>query len=220
MFYATYAYQWPGGDLAKRFGSNSSIGGGFMFKTKSNWLIAFEGNYLFGETVKNGDSLLRNIVNSDGFVINQNGYYAEIAFAERGFTAFGKFGKVFRILSPNPNCGPLVMAGIGYLQNKIRIHDGDNSAPQVQGDYKKGYDRLNSGLALSGNIGYLYLGESRLLNFTIDVEFIQAWTKSRRDYDFDTGKPDKNSYSSQFYGIRVKWIIPLYKRKPKDFYTY
>ncbi|MCX6244930.1 MAG: hypothetical protein NTU98_09515 [Bacteroidetes bacterium] len=220
MFYATYAYQWPGGDLAKRYGSNSSIGGGFMFKTKTNWLIAAEGCYMFGENVKNSDSLLKNIVTPDGFVINSAGYYSEIAFAERGFTIFAKFGKVFPVISPNPNSGPLVMLGLGYLQNKIRIHDGDNLAPQVAGDYKKGYDRLNSGMALSGTIGYIYLGESRILNFSVNFEFIQAWTKSRRDYDFDTGKPDKTSYSSQFYGIRVKWIIPLYKRKPKDFYMY
>ena len=48
MIYATYAYQWPGGDLAKRFRGNSSIGGGFMVKTRSNWLIGAEGNYIFG----------------------------------------------------------------------------------------------------------------------------------------------------------------------------
>lgn len=220
MIYATYAFQFPGGDLAKRYGNNSSIGGGFMVKTKSNWLFAAEGNYLFGETVKDGDSLLKNISTSEGFVINQNGYFAEIGFAERGFTVFAKFGKLFPVLSPNPNSGPLVMLGAGFLQNKIRVHDGDNTAPQVQGDYKKGYDRLNNGYALSGTIGYLYLGDSRLLNFSLNFEFIQAWTKYRRDRDFDTGRQDNSSLSSQFYGIKVKWIIPVYKRKPKDFYIY
>ncbi|HNY07944.1 MAG TPA: hypothetical protein PKL64_07605, partial [Bacteroidales bacterium] len=38
MFYATYSYQFPGGDLVKRFGNNSNIGGGVMFKTRGNWL--------------------------------------------------------------------------------------------------------------------------------------------------------------------------------------
>jgi hypothetical protein len=220
MLYATYAYQFPGGDLAKMFGSNSSIGGGFMIKTKSNWLIAAEGNYLFGDNVKNSDSLLKNISTKDGYVINQNGYFSEIGFAERGFTVFIKSGKLFPILSPNPNSGPLVMIGAGYLQDKIRVHDGDGSTPQVQGDYKKGYDRLNSGFAISGTLGYLFLGDSRILNFSVNFEFIQAWTKFRRDRNFDTGKQDKSSLSSQFYGIRVKWIIPLYKRKPKEYYLY
>ena len=57
MIYANYAYQLPEGGLAKRFGGNSSIGGGFMIKTRSNWLFAAEGNYIFGNNVKNGNSL-------------------------------------------------------------------------------------------------------------------------------------------------------------------
>jgi hypothetical protein len=218
--YGTYAYQLPGGDLAKRFGGNSSIGGGFMVKLKSNWILAAEGNYLFGGTVKNGDSLMRNIATTEGFVINANGYYSEIAFAERGFNIIGKFGKLFPVISPNPNSGPVIMIGGGFLQDKIRIHDGDNTAPQVYGDYKKGYDRLNNGWLVSGSIGYLYLGESRLINFFVGFEFMQSWTKYRRARNFDTGKQDNSTLSSQFYGIKVKWIIPLYKRKPKDFYLY
>ena len=38
MFHATYSYQFPGGDMADRFGNNSSIGGGFLYKTNQNWL--------------------------------------------------------------------------------------------------------------------------------------------------------------------------------------
>ena len=33
MFYITYAYQFNGGDVAKRFNNNSAIGGGFQIKT-------------------------------------------------------------------------------------------------------------------------------------------------------------------------------------------
>jgi hypothetical protein len=220
MIYGTYAYQWPGGDLGKQFGSNSSIGGGFMIKTRSNWLFAVEGNYLFGDNVKNSDSLLKNISTPDGFVINANGFYADIGFAERGFNFFAKFGKLFPVISPNPNSGPLIMIGAGFLQDKIRIHDGDGTAPQIQGDYKKGYDRLNNGFILSGTLGYLFMSDSRLINFSIGLEFMQSWTKYRRARDFDTGTHNNSLLSSQFYGIKVKWIIPLYKRKPKDYYLY
>jgi len=220
MIYATYAYQFPGGDLAKRYGGNSSIGGGFMVKTKSNWLIAVEGNYLFGGTVKNGDSLVKGISTPQGYVINSNGFYAEIGYAERGYNLFLKFGKVFPVISRNPNSGPLVMVGAGFMQNKIRIHDGDNTAPQIAGDYKKGYDRLNNGFEMSASVGYLFLSDSRLINFFAGFEFMQSWTTFRREVNFDTGKHDGSTLSSQFYGIKVKWIIPMYKRKPKDFYLY
>ncbi|MGA2823612.1 MAG: hypothetical protein ABSE72_08815 [Bacteroidales bacterium] len=220
MIYVTYAYQLPAGDLAKRFGGNSSIGGGFMIKTRSNWLFAAEGNYIFGSDVKNGDSLLKNIATPDGYVINSNGYYAEIGFGETGFNVLGKFGKLFPVLSPNPNSGPLIMIGGGFLQDKIRIHDEDNTAPQVHGDYKKGYDRLNNGWILSGTVGYLYLSDSRLINFFVGFEFMQSWNKYRRARNFDTGLQDNSSLSTQFYGVKVKWFIPLYKRKPKNFYLY
>ena len=82
---------------------------------------------------------------------------------------------------------PLIMVGGGFLQDKIRIHDGDNTAPQIHGDYKKGYDRLNNGWMLSGTVGYLYLSDSRLINFFIGLEFMQSWTKYRRARNFDTG---------------------------------
>jgi hypothetical protein len=191
-----------------------------MFKTKSNWLFGAEGNYLFGGNVKIGDSLLKNISTPDGFIIDANGYYADVIYYERGYSFYAKFGKQFPAFGSNPNSGITIMAGLGYLQNKIRIHNPGNTAPQIFGDYKKGYDRLNGGFALNASIGYTYLSNSRLLNLYGGFEFIQSWTHSMRDYDFDLGMKDETSYASQFYGIKVVWMIPLYKRTPKNFYLY
>ena len=220
VFYATYSYQFPGGDLTELYGSNSSIGGGLMFKTKSNWLIGAEGNFLFGGQVKNGDSLLKNISTPDGFIIDANGYYADIVYYERGYSLFFKIGKIIPVLTPNPNSGFTIMAGAGYLQNKIRIHNPGNTAYQLLGDYKKGYDRLNSGFAVNGSLGYTFFSNSRLLNFYAGFEFTQSWTKNKREYFFDTGMRENISYSTQFYGIKINWMIPLYKRTPKEYYLY
>jgi hypothetical protein len=220
MFYVNYSYQFPQGGLAERFGANSTIGGGFMIKTRSNWLFSAEGNYIFGSNVKNGNSLLKNISNSEGYVLDANGYYSEIGFGETGFNILAKFGKLFPILSPNPNSGPVILAGGGYMQDKIRIHDGSGDTPQIDGDYNKGYDRLNNGWVVTGTLGYLFLSDSRLINFFVGFEFVQAWTKYRRDINFDTGKQDNSSLSTQFYGANVKWMIPLYSRKPKNYYLY
>jgi hypothetical protein len=221
MVYLTYSYQFPGGDMAKRFGSNSSIGGGVTFKLKSNWMINAEGNFLFGGKVKNADSLLWHISTSDGFIIDANGYYADIVYYERGYDFYGRFGKLFPVLSPNPNSGFVVMAGAGFLQHKIRIKNtAGNDAPQINGDYAKGYDRLSNGFSLTGSVGYMFLSNTRMLNFYLGFEFIQTWTKNRRDFDFDTGMKDTRKYSDQLYGIKACWIIPLYKRTPKEFYLY
>jgi hypothetical protein len=220
MIYATYSYQFPGGDLALRYGSNSSIGGGFLVKTKSNWLIGVEGNYQFGSSVKNQDSLLMPISTPEGYIIDANGKVADIILYMRGFSFFGYFGKLFPLVGPNPNSGFTLLAGGGYLQNKMRILNPDNTAPQLQGDYNKGYDRLNGGFAMSASIGYLYMSTSRLLNFSLAFEFIQAWTKGKREVDFNTGYPGNAKLSSQFYGIKVTWNIPLYGRSPKEYYLY
>jgi len=220
LFYATYSFQFPGGDLAERFGGNSSIGGGFMLKTKSNWIIGVEGNFMFGQSIKNSDSLLMNISTPDGMIIDANGFYADIIYYERGFNFLGKFGKIIPILSPNPNCGIMITAGGGYLQNKIRIHNPGDTAPQILGDYKKGYDKLNGGWTITGSLGYLYLSNTRLLNFYLGFEFMQVWSKSLRKFDFQEEKEDTRNYSSQFYGIKFCWFIPLYKRTPKEYYLY
>jgi len=220
IIYATYSFQWPGGDLAKRFGGNSTIGGGFMIKTKSNWLFGVEGNFLFGQSIKNSDSLLLNISTPEGMIIDENGYYADIIYYERGYSFLGKFGKIIPVLSPNPNCGLMITAGGGYMQNKIRIHNPGNTAPQVSGDYNKGYDKLNGGWTITASVGYLYLSNSRLLNFYLGFEFMQLWSKSLREFDFSDEMKDTKKYSSQFYGIKVCWLIPLYKRTPKEYYLY
>ncbi|MCX6285215.1 MAG: hypothetical protein NTW31_13390 [Bacteroidetes bacterium] len=223
MFYATYSYQFSGGGLAKLYGGNSSIGGGFQYKLRSNWVIGAEGNFLFGGTVKNSDSLIKMIANDEGLVIDENGYMAGINYYERGWSVYGKFGKIFPMyptLAPNRNCGLTVMLGGGYIQNHINIHNPDGTTPQINDDYGKGYDRLNSGIAVTASVGYLFMSNSRLLNFYAGFEFIQAWTKSLRQYDFDRMAYDNTKYSSQFYGLKVCWFVPIYARKPKDFYYY
>ncbi|MFC2101854.1 hypothetical protein ACFLS7_02570 [Bacteroidota bacterium] len=220
MIYATYSYQFPGGDLALRYGSNSSIGGGFLVKTKSNWLIGAEGNFQFGSNVKNQDSLLTTISTPEGYIIDANGKVADVILYMRGFSFFASFGKLFSWVGPNPNSGFTLMGGVGYLQNKMRILNPDNTAPQLQGDYKKGYDKQNGGVAVTASVGYLFMSSSRLLNFSLNVEFIQAWTKSKRAVDFNTGFPDPAKLSSQYYGIKATWNIPFYRRSPKEYYLY
>ncbi len=223
MFYATYSYQFPGGGLAKLYGGNSSIGGGFQYKLRSNWVIGAEGNFLFGGTIKNSDSLIKMIADDQGLIIDENGYMAGINYYERGWSVYGKFGKIFPMyptLAPNRNCGLTVMLGGGYIQDHIKIHNPDGTTPQINDDYGKGYDRLNSGIAVTASLGYLFMSNSRLLNFYAGFEFIQAWTKSRRQYDFDLQAYDNTKYSSQFYGLKVSWFVPIYARKPKDFYYY
>ncbi|MCD4696117.1 MAG: hypothetical protein K8S16_07730 [Bacteroidales bacterium] len=221
MFYASYAIQIPGGDMADRYGLNSTIGGGFLWKTTENWIFGADFSYIFGNDIKDSDELLANLLTENGNIIDMGGSFTDYSLYERGFYISGRFGKLFPVLSPNPNSGIVVMGSAGYLQHKIRIEVLNNSAPQLNGDYKKGYDRLTGGFGISEFIGYMYLGNSRLFNFFGGVEFNQAWTKPLRDVNFDTRLPDeKQNRFDSFIGFRIGWIVPVFQRLPEKHYYY
>jgi hypothetical protein len=217
MFYASYALQFPGGDMVESFGMNSSVGGGFQLKLKNNLVLGADFNYLFGDKVKNQERLFENISTSSGYVIDGNGEYAEIFLYERGFYASAKVGYVLPLLAPNPNSGIYIYVSGGFLKHKIRIDNPNSTAPQVQDDYKMGYDHMTNGWGISEFVGYLYMGNQRLVSFFGGVEFNQAWTKNKR-YNFDQMKKDESTHFDQLLGIKIGWIIPLYKRKPKGYY--
>ncbi len=220
MIGPAFSFQVPGGDLAERFGSNFTIGGTFMIKTKKNLLLGADGNFIFGDNLKNGESLLESISTEEGFVIDHYGSPANISLYERGFHLQVKAGKLFNIIGPNPNSGLIITGGIGYLQHKIRIENNEGSAPQVLGDYAKGYDKLSGGPAISEFIGYLHLGNKKLFNFFAGIELVQAWTKAKRSYDFNLMGKDESNRFDTFFGAKIGWLVPLYQKVPDAYYYY
>lgn len=209
-------FQLPGGDLAERFKYNTNIGGSLLFKTSKNWIIGVEGSFLFGNKVKE-DNILDIISTEQGFVIDGSGMYADIRMFERGFSAYGKLGKVFPLFGPNPNSGLVAIAGFGFLQHKIRIEVNGNSAPQLKDDYKKGYDRLTNGFSTSQFIGYMHFSNRKLINFYAGIEVSESFTKNRRSFNFDQMKKDETNRIDLLYGVKFGWIFRLY-REPKSFY--
>lgn len=219
MFSLSYAYQFPEGNLKDRFFPNSNIGAEFMLKTKKNWLFGIDGRFLFKDKVKE-TSILDNLKTSSNFVIDKYGEPGDILLYERGFMFSGKFGKMFSLFQLNPNSGFIALIGMGYMQHKIRIENEDNTVPQISGSYKKGYDRFTNGIALTEFVGYQFLGNTRLLNFFIGVEFIQGYTKNRRSINFDMMRKDDTNRKDYLYGFRFGWTLPLYKKVPNEFYYF
>lgn len=214
----SYSLQLPGGDIAKRFGINSAIGADFKIKTSSNWIIGADFNFIFGSKIKNSDSVMRRIRTNTGEIITTDGSFASWQMFERGFYTGLKVGKLFPAFGPNPNSGILIMGSVGYIQHKIRIEIENNNVQQLSGDYKRGYDRLTGGFAISQFVGYLYVGNSKVLNFYAGFEFVQAWTKDLRNYNFDDMKYTDNRYFDLLSGFKIGWFIPLHKRAPREFY--
>ena len=214
----SYAFQIPAGDVADRYGVNSTIGGGFMYKTRKNLVFSLDINFIFGNQVKNADSILSMVETQSGHIIDGNGVYALYALYERGYNLNFRVGKILNVLQANPNSGLFLMGGVGYTVHRMLIDNQDETAPQIVGDYAKGYDRLTGGLNLNQFIGYFFMGKSRVANFSAGFEFYQAFTTSQRDYVFDLMKKDTGSYVDLFFGIRITWMIPVYKRSPDPYY--
>jgi hypothetical protein len=219
MIYATGGYDFAGGDIKDRFGNNFELGAGFLYKTKNNWLFGLEFNFLTGGKVK--ENTLDSILTEDGFLIGEDGLIADVRISERGIKLpVLKVGKLISapIGKASVNSGFMFLAGIGFMQHKINYYDVTGSAPQIRGEYEKGYDRLTNGLALTQNIGYLYINRNNHANFFVNLEFTEAFTQNRRELNFNTRTKDTQSRVDLLYGVKVGWIFPVYKKKPAEFY--
>src|ERR1044071_5737394 len=93
----------PYGDMAARFGDNLVVGGSFLFKHEKTWILGIEGCYFFGRNVK--DNITANMKNNENFIVDNEGYPADLRVTERGWTSYIVIGKVFPKLGHNPNSG-------------------------------------------------------------------------------------------------------------------
>lgn len=210
-----FSGQMPFGDLKERFGNNLAIGGSFLFKAQKTWILGAEGCYFFSKNVK--DNITAKMRNQEGFIVDNEGYPADLRITERGFNAYLVVGKLFPKLGNNPNSGLITTFGFGYLQHKIKLYDANQKIAAVKGDMAKGYDRLSGGFAMNQFIGYLFLSNNRLVNIVAGFEFHEAFTKSYRGYNYDTGMADTKNRMDYLIGFRIGWVLPLYKRT-LDFY--
>ena len=104
------------------------------------------------------------------------------------------------------------------MQHKIRLEHQLNPIGQLEGEYLKGYDRLTNGLALTQFVGYLHSGNSRLVNFYVGLEATEGFTRGKRDLYFDTNQVDNDPRLDGLIGLRVGWILHVYKRMPETYY--
>lgn len=212
-----FSGQIPKFDLEKRFGENLNAGATFDWKTKHNILIGLEGSYFFGKNVK--EDVVASIRTDDGFIIDNEGYPADLRLTERGWNIHANVGYLISKWGNNPNSGVFFTVGAGWMQHKVKLYDANQKIAAVKGDLKKGYDRLSGGFALSQFIGYKYISNNRLANCYFGFEFYEGFTQSLRGFNYDTGLKDTDKRFDMLMGFRFGWILPLYKRT-KDFYYY
>jgi hypothetical protein len=215
----SYAQQFPGGDMADRFGTNSNIGVGVFNKWASGYLLGAEGSFIFGNKVVE-PGILRNVINSQGQIMDVNGEQADVILYERGWTAFVVAGKLLPVMGPNPNSGLMLKLGGGYMRHKVRVQTQKNEVPQLEDEYLYGYDRLAAGPAAMGYIGYQHFGNRGRINFNIGLELMAGFTNAMRAFNFDTEQFNLNNRVDLLTGIRFGWSLPIYRKVDTGFHYY
>lgn len=208
----------PAGDMSKRFGLSYRVGPAVLYKTKTNWIFGAKADFIFGNKIKE-EGFLSNLQAEDGTFITTEGDRAPMVFYERGYLIGIQAGKIIHTSSSNPDNGILLLTSAGFIQHKININTRNaGDIPQLQGDYKKGYDRLANGIFIEQFAGYTYFSPNGLINFNIGVDVLAGFTEGRRTFLYDVQKPGDDKRFDILLGLRAGWYIPIFKRKSEEFY--
>ncbi len=214
-----YGLNGTAGDMADRHGIFNHIGMFVGYKTKKNWIFGVDGAYMFGNKVRE-TGLFDHLKDSKGNITDQNGDIGIVPVLSRGYYVDANVGKIFPVLSPNKNSGLYVNFGVGFVSHKYRIETQDQVIPQLELDYRKGYDRLTTGLNTQQLLGYAFMANQGIVNFYGGFYIQEGYTYNRRTIFFD--KPDEPVPSDMRldiqYGFKVAWLIPIYRRVPKEYY--
>jgi hypothetical protein len=219
----TYGGAIPGGDLADRFGWSNTIGAGLGLKLRKGFYLESSVRALVGNNVR--ESIADNVTAQIGteesgystMALGSDGRYYQIRFWERGLVVPVTFGYVFPARRPNPNSGFYIEAGAQFIRHKVRVEVVGDAVPALQGDYKKGYDRMSMGIGAVEGLGYRLHSSNSLLNFILGVELSQNFTRGMRSYQFDTGQPGTASRMDLMFGFKAAWIFPIYQSAPQDY---
>ncbi len=214
-----YGANWTSGDLADRYGFMNHVGIMAGYKTNKNWFWGIESNFMFGNDVRI-TGVFDHLIDSQGNITDVNGDIALVLVYARGLNVNLAVGKVFPVLSPNKNSGIFVHAGVGYLAHRMRVETQEQVIPQLELDYKKGYDRFTAGPNAHQFLGYAFMSNAGFLNFYGGFYIQEGFTQNKRTIFFDqpTIPVSSETRLDIQYGVKVGWFIPFYKRQPKEFY--
>ena len=213
-----FSYNFSLADLKKEFGNFMAVGAGVHVKTKSNWLLGFTFNYQFSGKVRQDvvDEMFQYIMSpGTAYFISSSGLATEnVSVDYRGLNFILTAGKIIPVVKRFQNSGILLKVGLGVNQHYIFIKNPDNEVLQLNEDYRKGYDRLTLGYSLYEFIGYQHMTKKNLLCFFGGIEFQQTFSHRQRVWDFSLMKKDDRHFFEGLIGLKIGWIIPLYKHNP------
>ena len=214
-----YSHQLPVGKLAEKFGDNSAIQASFFREKKNNIFYQISGSYLFSNNV-NDSLILRNISTSNGNLIGSDGRYANVNLMQRGIEFYLMLGYAFH-REPANLTGFYFSTGIGFLQHQIFIDTKNQNIPQLNEEYKKGYDQLTNGISTKFEATYNHYSPNGRFQMYTGIDMTLAYTKHRRPYLFDEMKfASTNMTWDKLMGVKAGIIIPIHRKNEEKFHYY
>ncbi len=200
------------GDMAKRYSGHFGIGGGLSYQPiKNHFQFGAKFSYFYGRTVKE-DVMAPFRTATDGLLIGEDRFLAEMRLRERGFNAQLYTGGIF----PFPERatfrhGIKWQLGVGFLQHKIRMQDEAKALRQFTTDVLKGLDRMCNGYSIVPFLGYEYLSYNGRINFYFGLEPVIGFTGSRRTWNYDTNTTDFGvKRLDMLWNVKVGWYLPFF----------
>jgi hypothetical protein len=117
--------------------------------------------------------------------------------------------------------GFYLSGGIGFLQHQIFIDTKNQNVPQLDEEYKKGYDRLTSGVSTKWEASYKYYSPNGKFQMYSGINMTLAYTKNRRPYLFNQMEYSPTEMSlDKLLGVNIGIIIPIHRRNEEKFHYY
>lgn len=214
----SYGLDLPAGNMQKSYGYNFRFGlAPTFYFANSNFSIGISADYIFGYKVKINP--VSNIQTYDGQILNSGPGISSFNMSERGLAAGAFVSKIFAFDPHNLRSGIRIDVGPYFFSHWVNFKDDLGTIPQLEGDYRKGYDRLTGGFALKEFIGYQHLSQDSKISFNAGFEFFQGFTKSLRIHNYSTASSDNDRKIDLLYGIKIGWILPVYiEKNPEEIY--
>lgn len=207
----------PAGDLNDRYGFLNQLGLTAGYKDRSNFVYGLEGNFYFGNRIKN-DTIFNFMTDNLGNISEADGQFGVIEVLARGFNIHAHIGKIIPLFGSNVNSGLYVSLGAGYSLLKYRIQTTYDFIPIVEAENRKLYDRQTIGFSLHQFIGYSLINATRPIHFYIGLYANQSFSEFTRSWFYDHGAAPTGILRDFQFGLRAGWYIPIYKRKAKTIY--
>ena len=203
-----YGLDFPIGQLSKRFGTSFHAGLSLdLFKSKMNGAYGIEGLFIFGENVN--EDVISNLRLDNTAILGIDGQYADVFLRERGAYLGIYISKIIVPLKTNQRSGLAADFGIGILQHNVRIQVDTRNAPNLEGEYLKGYDRNSIGPALKQSLSYTHIGKNKNLNYSLSLSIMEGFTSNTRPINFDTKIKDEGTHLDLLISLDLKWYLPL-----------